>query len=93
MSIAAVNVTTSSSVIVAPLYQRKMLMIQNVSDTDIYLKLDDSATALTTGNGIKLASNSAPMVISSQPGEFTHAISAIHAGTGDKEVRLQEWYS
>lgn len=93
MSISAVNVTTASTQIVAPLYKRKMLMIQNVSDTDIYLKLDDSATALTTANGIKLASNSSPMVITSQVGEFTHAVNAIHGGVGSKEVRLQEWYA
>lgn len=93
MSISAVNVTTASTQIVAPLYKRKMLMIQNVSDTDIYLKLDDSATALTIANGIKLASNSSPMVITSQVGEFTHAVNAIHGGVGSKEVRLQEWYA
>ena len=47
MALSAVNVTTSATTIAAANYGRRLLMIQNVSDTDIYLKLDSSATALT----------------------------------------------
>jgi hypothetical protein len=90
MAISAVNVTTAAAEIVAPKYSRKLLIIQNVSDADVFLKLDSSATEVTTGNGLKLAVGSAPVVIASNPGEFTNAIRAIHGSSGNKEVRVTE---
>lgn len=89
MSLAAVNVTTSASELVSA-KSRRLLIIQNVSDTDIYLKLDSSATEVTTANGLKLAAGSAPMIITCNPGEFANAVRGIHGGTGSKEIRVTE---
>lgn len=90
MALSAVNVTTSATTIAAANYGRRLLMIQNVSDTDIYLKLDSSATALTTSNGIKLPAGGTPLVITCKPGEFTNLVQGIHGGSGNKEVRVTE---
>jgi len=87
MSIAAVNATTSETVIIANGYKRKLMIIQNVSDTDIYLKMDESATALTTANGYKLTSGST-LLLTMEWGEFSQDIKAIHGGAGNKELRI-----
>ena len=89
MAIAAVQVTTSAAQIVAAKYNRKLLIIQNVSDVEITLKLDSSSDVLTTSNGWKLAVG-ASFLTTCNPGEFTNAIQAIHAGSGNKEVRVTE---
>jgi len=67
-----------------------MLIIQNVSDTDLYLKLDSSATEVTTSNGLRLAAGDPPFVVTCNPGRFTNAIRGIHGGTGNKEIRVTE---
>lgn len=88
MSITAVNATTSETTIIANSYKRSLTIIQNVSDTDIYLKLDDSATALTTANGYLLPTGNSSLVITSQWGEFSQDVKAIHGGAGNKELRI-----
>lgn len=88
--LASASVTTTAAQVVAPRYDRRFLFLQNVSDTDMFLKLDSSGTALTTGNGLRLVAGGAPFVITCMPGEFIHGVSAIHGGTGSKDLRIQE---
>ncbi len=90
MALSAVNVATTVTTIAAANWNRRLLMIQNVSDTDIYLKMDSSATVLTTSNGIKLPAGGTPLVITCNPGEFDNKIEGIHGGAGNKEVRVTE---
>lgn len=91
--ITTVNVTTSAAQIVAASHSRKLLVIQNVSDTDVYLKFDSSATEVTTANGFKLAAGDPPLIVTCEPGEFPYAVRAIHGGSGNKDCRIQEEYA
>jgi hypothetical protein len=90
MSLTAVNVTTTASELVAAKANRVMLIIQNVSDTDLYLKLDSSATEVTVDNGLRLAAGDPPLIITCNPGRFTNAVRGIHGGTGDKVIRVTQ---
>lgn len=85
----AVNVTTTVAEIVSA-GNRDFVHIQNVSDETIYFKYDGSATALTTSNGMPVPP--AGFLILNNDGSrnlFNKSISAIHGGTGNKEVRVQ----
>lgn len=90
--ITSVSCTTSASELVAANASRKLLIIQNVSDTDVYLKLDASATEVTTSNGLRLAAGDPPFVITCERGEFVNAVRGIHGGSGSKDLRIQEEY-
>lgn len=90
--ISSVNCTTAASELVAAKGNRKLLIIQNVSDTDVFLKFDSSATEVTVANGFKLASGDPPLVITCKEAEFPYAVRGIHAGTGNKDLRIQEEY-
>lgn len=89
MSLSAVNVTTTAAIVVPANINRRVLFIQNVADTDIYYKFDESATALTTANGAKLAAG-AELLLTATPNEFRNPLWAIHGGVGSKELRIQE---
>jgi hypothetical protein len=82
------NVTTSATEIV-PEGWRPLLSIQNISDTDIYLKFDGSEVALTTSNGHKLAAGDTFWLNHDARRDHVQAIEAIHGGVGSKEVRIQ----
>lgn len=88
--ISAVNCTTAATELIAAKWNRRMLIIQNVSDTDLYLKFDSSATEVTVANGMKLAAGSSPFIITCNPGEFANAVRGIHGGSGNKEIRVTE---
>lgn len=88
--IASVNVTTTAAEVVAPFYARRLLVIQNVSDTTVYLKFDSSSDEVTTANGVKLLAGGEPFILTCEPGEFVNAVRAIHGGTGNKEIRIQQ---
>lgn len=90
--ISSVNCTTSASQIVAANANRKLLIIQNVSDTDVYLKFDASSDEVTVANGLRLAAGDPPFVVSCDRGEFVNAVRGIHGGTGNKDLRIQEEY-
>ena len=90
MSLAAVNCTTSASQLVAANSLRKLLIIQNLSDTDVYLKMDDSATEVTVANGLRLAAGDPPLVITCRKSEHTFPVRGIHGGSGNKDLRIQE---
>lgn len=89
--IATVNATATASEIVAANANRKLLILQNLSDTDIFIKLDESPTEVTVSNGLKLTANGNPfIIITSKAGQQLASVRAIHAGTGNKSVRVQE---
>ncbi len=90
--ISTVNCTASATELVAANAKRKLLILQNVSDTDMYLKLDASATEVTAANGLKLAVGDPPLVITCRQGDFVNAVRGIHAGSGNKDLRVQEEY-
>ena len=91
--ITSVNVAATAGEAVAANWKRKILVLQNLSDTDIYIKLDSSTTEVTTANGIKLVTAGAPFVITTtKAGEQFAAVRAIHAGTGNKALRVTEDY-
>ncbi len=88
--ISSVNVTTAATELVAASHNRTLLILQNVSDTDMYLKLDSSATEVTVANGLKLAAGDPPLIITCKPGQFTNAVRGIHGGAGNKDLRVQQ---
>ena len=90
MAISAVNVTTSATEVVAAKYNRRLLILQNQSDTDMRIKLDSSATEVTTANGLLLPTGGSPLVMTCNPGEFTNAVRAIHGGSGSKVLHVTE---
>jgi len=87
-----VNVTASSTAILAANSDRVYALIVNYSDTLVWLALGNDAVA---SKGIPLA----PRVDADNPGGqfeidatnmFTGAINGIHGGTGNKAVVVQE---
>jgi len=90
--ITAVNCTATASELVAANARRILLIIQNVSDTNVYLKIDSSSDEVTTSNGLLLAAGDPPLVITCLPGQFVNAIRGIHGGSGNKSIRIQEEY-
>lgn len=86
---AAVQVTTSVTTVLAASFGRTFIIIQNVSDEDIYLGITSDGTTLTTANGLLLEPGDWLIVDDIRGGAFTNAIQAIHGGTGNKELRVQ----
>lgn len=85
----AKNVTTSSTIIAAASGDRRFVHIQNVSDTDMYLAYDGAAAA-TTAAGFLLAAGQTLMLNNDGMRDmFNRDVYAIHAGVGNKEVRVQ----
>lgn len=88
--ISAANVTTSASVVVPANVKRVALLIQNTSDTPVYLKFDDSTTPLTTSNGFMLGVNET-LQFSTRETVCFDDVYAIHGSTGTKVIRVQEF--
>ncbi len=90
----SVNVTTAAAVLVPLNYSRKGLLIQNLSDTDVFLSPDPAVTAVAGAHsGIKLGAGE-QLGLTGDAGVAVLsrcAISAIHAGSGNKEVRYVEF--
>ena len=66
--------------------------IQNLSDANVFIKFDDSVTAVTTANGIQIFPNMTYVL----ENRHTHwgqtykaSVTAVHDGTGNKVVRVQ----
>jgi len=87
------EIATTSTQVVPP-RARGVLLLQNVSDTDIYIGFAAGVTT-TPGpeSGIKLRPN-ATLSLTDLPGSSGTAVNtgvwAVHAGTGTKELRTQE---
>lgn len=84
----AIDVTTTAQQIVGPGFCN-FIHIYNNSDTTIYLSYD-GATA-TVAAGIPLAPE-ATLQLGNDGSKpiFDRGVSAIHGGTGNKEVRIQK---
>jgi hypothetical protein len=75
----AVNCTTSSTQMLAANVSRNFLILQNDSDTTVYLKF--GATAVLN-EGIRLNSAGGSMLLDYK--FVTQAVNCIHGGTGNK---------
>ncbi len=85
----AANVTATATAIVPASQSRNGYFVQNVSDVDIFVG-DSSVSA---AGGLRLAANGGSISITkSFPGDVSAngALFAIHAATGNKEVRILE---
>jgi hypothetical protein len=88
--ISAIQVTTSETQIV-PARVRQLLIVQNVSDTDIFVQFTEAPGTLTAANGLLLAAGKSIGFSSDGISSFrNNRVSAIHGGAGDKEVRVVE---
>lgn len=88
----SINVTTAATQVVPP-GTRSALILQNVSDTDIFFGFDSTVTATAGANsGIRLAANGGSITITRLPegggGSASGGVYAVHAGTGTKELRF-----
>ena len=79
-------VTTASTTAIAANSTRRYLLIQNNSDTDIYIHL--TAGTVTTANGFKIAASGGSLDLTSY--QLTGAITAIHGGSGTKTLTFFE---
>jgi len=85
-----ISVTTSETEVLPARRTRKFIILQNVSDTDIYLDFTSDTDALTTANGIKIEAGDTMILDGLEGGAFTNAVTAIHGGSGAKSLRVQE---
>lgn len=88
--IAAINVTTASTEVLAANVKRVGVLLQNTSDTTIYIKMDGSDTDVTTANGFALLPNES-LSFSTQVHQVFGPITAIHGSSGNKVLRVQEF--
>ncbi|GAJ01905.1 unnamed protein product [marine sediment metagenome] len=80
------NVTATTAVVVVANKFRSAAFLTNDSDVTIYLRLGQEAAVNT---GIRLNANGGALEINLS-NLFKGAISAIHGGTGDKVLCIQE---
>lgn len=80
--------------IAAPCLQvnRGAIVLQNDSDADMFLAFDGSS-GLTAANGLRLVAGGILSIenVSDQVNKANSAIYAIHAGSGSKTLRIQEF--
>lgn len=81
------GVTTSSTTILAASASRKGGYIVNESDTDIWISLGGTATAAVPSTKVRANGGTLSLVIDGK-NTYTGAITAIHAGTGTKNVTI-----
>jgi len=79
----AVDVGTSSTLIVSAHASTKYVLIVNNSDTVIYIRLGGAAAL---NQGIRLNPNGGAYEISSTINKYAGAIYGIHGGSGSKRV-------
>ena len=97
MAISKVNVTTAATLVSAARpYGRSWFVLQNQSDTDIYVSFDGTAAVtLAAGNapGILIAAGETFAFAASMPTPrppVDAAIYAIHGGSGNKVLVCHE---
>lgn len=96
----SVDVTTSSTLAIPAKDNRRILMIQNESDTDIYIGFTSGVTVADGANsGIKLPANGGMVSMPDLPSnerfgnrqvENDGGIYAVHGGSGTKKLRYIE---
>lgn len=84
----AVNVTTTAALIV-PVGTYDFTHIYNNSDTTIYVAYDGATATVAAGLPIAAGGYLELNNDGSKP-IFTRGVSAIHGGSGNKEVRIQQ---
>lgn len=85
---SAVNVTDASGLILAVNEKRRYVIVQNDSDTVMYLGL---GAAAVENKGIRLAASGGEYEMSLQKGNlYTGAIYAVHVSTGNKVALVTE---
>lgn len=94
MDITKFNVTTTAQAVVSAT-RRRAIIIQNHSDTDIYIAFDNSGVTGPAGSypGIKIpASGGIFAATSVSPWDQTcdRVLHAIHAGSGNKVLVVHE---
>lgn len=84
-SLVSVAVTTTP--VVAANDARTALLLQNISDTDMYLKL---GAAAVVGTGIKLTAGQSYEMAAQYGNLYRGAINAIHGGSSTKTLLVTE---
>lgn len=85
----------TSPTIVRPAEARRLLILQNLSDTDIFVAIEGSTDVTTAAGakpGLRLNANGGSFVAGEEshlPGGAEQAIYAIHGGTGTKDLSVQ----
>lgn len=82
------NVTTTSAAIVAANLERTYLCITNLSTDAIYLAVGDNAAVVGSGIPILTAGSTYEFIKGQNMTRL--AINAIHGGSGNKAVAIQE---
>jgi hypothetical protein len=89
----AFNVTTSAAVVVPANDGRNGVILQNISDTDVFVGASSVTAAFGANAGLRIAANGGSLSLSrSFPGDraICGALFCVHAGSGNKEVRYLE---
>lgn len=82
------NATTSSGAMLAANADRNYALIQNDSDTVVYIKI---GAAAVVNQGIRLNANGGAYEMSAKNGNLSRlAINGIHAGVGNKAILVTE---
>jgi hypothetical protein len=82
------TITTTASEVLARDGNRVGYILQNLSDTDVYVDMENDGDTLTADTGVKVAAGGSLIVDSKMFAR--RGIRAIHAGSGNKIVRAQE---
>ena len=83
-----VSVGTSTTTIAAAKDKRRFLLLQNISDTDIDIKVGAAAVA---GEGIRVFANGGNFEMKPGNGNLsTAAVNGIHGGSGNKTMLVTE---
>ena len=84
---ATVNATTASAIVVAANDQRKYLCITNLTSEAVFLGVGNAAVA---DSGIVLVAAGSSLEMLHGQNLSREAIYAIHAGSGNKALAIQE---
>lgn len=83
------NVTTEATVLfTGASIEGDTLVIQNDSDTDMFIAIGDTTTALTVNNGLRLEAGTS--MVLEEP-DCNKPIRGIHGGTGNKTLRWNSY--
>lgn len=83
LAVEAVNATTSSAIVVAADADRRLLLLQNVSDTDIWVNIAAAAVV-----GACLLIKAAGGTLTLDRDGAAQQVRAIHAGSGNKALAI-----
>lgn len=83
------GVTTSSSSILSSNSSRKGGYIQNETDTDIWVSLGGTATTAAPSSRVRAYGGTLSLIIDGK-NVYTGAVTAIHGGSGTKNVTVVE---